>query len=66
MSGYGIELLNEDGAVVAGPADLFAMAAPFLHALIGSDIFGLKLRYHSTGCVNTAIRRSMRRGSRSA
>jgi proteasome lid subunit RPN8/RPN11 len=45
MSGYGIELLNEDGAVVAGPADLFAMAAPFLHALIGSDISGLKLRF---------------------
>lgn len=43
MSGYGVELLDANGAVLAGPEDLLSLATPFMRRLLGGDVPGLRL-----------------------
>ena len=38
MSGYGVELLDAGGAVLAGPNDLLTLATPFVRKLLGRDL----------------------------
>lgn len=45
MTGYGIELVDENGAAVAGPTDLLTLAEPFFQALVGRETAGLTVLF---------------------